>query len=59
MTSPSTENIHSFSEDIYILPDVSEINEKDNVPTNYYFGMIRNTEKKLYCLDKDENLDVS
>ena len=21
--------------------------------------MIRNTEKKLYCLDKDENLDVS
>lgn len=46
-------------EDIYILPGcVSEVNEKDNVPTNYYFGMIRNTEKKLYCLDKDENLDV-
>ena len=47
-------------EDIYILPGcVSEINENDDVPTNYYFGMIRNTEKKIYCLDKGKKLDVS
>ena len=47
-------------EDIYILPGcVSEVNENEDVPTNYYFGMIRNTEKKLYSIDKDENLDVS
>lgn len=46
-------------EDITVLPNcISEINDKDNVPTNYYFANIRNTEKKLFCADKDENLTV-
>lgn len=46
-------------EDITVLPNcISEINESDNVPTNYYFATIRNTEKPLFCLDKDENLNV-
>lgn len=47
-------------EDITILDGCkSEINEKGNVPTNYYLAEIRNTHKKLYCADEDENLTVS
>ena len=46
-------------EDIEILPGCkSEINEKDNVPTNYYFAKIRDDNKKVYCNDKDENLTI-
>ena len=46
-------------EDINILPNcISEINENNNVPTNYYFAQIRNTDKELFCADKDENLSV-
>jgi 2'-phosphotransferase len=46
-------------EDITILPNcISEINENNNVPTNYYFAQIRNTDKELFCSDKEENLTV-
>ena len=46
-------------EDIEVLPGCkSEINEKDNVPTNYYFAKIRDDNKKLFCNDKDENLTI-
>lgn len=46
-------------EDIEILPGCkSEINEKDNVPTNYYFAKIRDDNKKVFCNDKDENLTI-
>ena len=46
-------------EDIEVLPGCkSEINEKDNVPTNYYFAKIRDDNKKVFCNDKDENLTI-
>jgi len=47
-------------EDIYILPGCkSEINEKNNVPTNYYFAQLRpNIDKKLYCIDEEEDLEL-
>ncbi len=46
-------------EDIEILPGCkSEINEKDNVPTNYYIAKIRNDNKQVFCNDKDENLKL-
>lgn len=47
-------------EDIIILPGCkSEINEKNNVPTNYYLAQIReNISKELYCLDKEEDLKL-
>ena len=37
----------------------AEVNEKDNVPTNYYIAKIRDDKiasKKIRCNDKDENL---
>ena len=49
-------------EDIEVLPGCkSEVNEKDNVPTNYYIAKIRDDEfssKKIRCNDKDENLTL-
>ena len=42
-------------------PNKSEVNEKDNVPTNYYIAKIRDDEfssKKIRCNDKDENLTL-
>lgn len=47
-------------EDIIILPGCkSEVNEKNNVPTNYYLAQIReNITKELYCLDKEEDLKL-
>ena len=50
-------------EDIEILPGCkSEVNEKDNVPTNYYIAKIRDDEsvasQYIRCNDKDENLKL-
>jgi hypothetical protein len=37
----------------------SEINEKNNVPTNYYFSQIRpGINKKIYCVDEEEDLEL-
>lgn len=46
-------------EDIKILPGcISEVNDKGNVPTNYYYAVIKNKKKKIYCKDDDEDLTV-
>ena len=46
-------------EDIEILSGcISEVNNKGNVPTNYYYAIIRNNKKKLYCKDTDEDLQI-
>ena len=47
-------------EDIKVLSGCkSEINENNNVPTNYYLAQIReNIVKDLYCVDQEENLKL-
>ena len=46
-------------EDIQVLPGCkSEVNDKDNVPTNYYIAKIRDDNKPVFCNDQDENLQI-
>lgn len=46
-------------EDIQVLPGCkSEVNDKDNVPTNYYIAKIRDDDKPVFCNDQDENLQI-
>tara|TARA_Y100000992_G_scaffold30416_1_gene17002 strand:+ start:2330 stop:3283 length:954 start_codon:yes stop_codon:yes gene_type:complete len=46
-------------EDIQVLPGCkSEVNDKDNVPTNYYIAKIRDDNTPVFCNDQDENLQL-
>ena len=47
-------------EDLIILNGcLSEVNQKNNVPTNYYRAKVKeNIGKELYCLDENENLNI-
>ena len=46
-------------EDIQVLPGCkSEVNDKDNVPTNYYIAKIRDDNTPVFCNDQDENLQI-